>query len=328
MLEGEGLFAAEHKRPLPLHPQALAIVTSPQAAALRDVLATLRRRAPHVRIDIYPTPVQGEGAAARIAAAIAAAANGDCDAIIVCRGGGSIEDIWAFNEEAVARAIRASRLPVVSGVGHETDFTIADFAADIRAPTPTAAAELLSPDREALVAGLALWQRRLARQGARDLAERNQQLDWLSSRLLHPAERLREQREALVGLRQRMARAAAGAGDSGGLHLNALAHRLRRARLDATPARTGLHHLGQRLDQAVRQQLTRSEGKLNGLVGGLIQLDPHAVLRRGYAIALAADGRAVRDAAGLHPGSPLNLTFARGGAAVTVTQVVPNDEDQ
>ena len=145
-LEAEGLFAAEIKRPLPEHPRALAIVTSLQAAALRDVLTTLRRRAPQVRIDLYPTPVQGEDAAKKIAAALQLAAAGDCDAIILCRGGGSIEDLWPFNEEVVARAIRSSRLPVVAGIGHETDFTIADFAADLRAATPTAAAEILSPD--------------------------------------------------------------------------------------------------------------------------------------------------------------------------------------
>ncbi len=169
-LEAEGLFTAEIKRPLPEHPQALAIVTSLQAAALRDVLTTLRRRAPHVRIGLFPTPVQGEGAAGKIATALQLAAASDCDAIILCRGGGSIEDLWPFNEEVVARAIRASRLPVVAGIGHETDFTIADFAADLRAATPTAAAEILSPDRDALLAHLQQFRRRITLQLARGLA--------------------------------------------------------------------------------------------------------------------------------------------------------------
>ena len=145
-LENEGLFAVDRKRPLPTFPDHIAIVTSPQAAALRDVLTTLHRRAPHLRITLVPTPVQGEGAGERIAAALAQASACGCQAIILCRGGGSIEDLWAFNEEIVARAIRASTVPVVAGIGHETDFTIADFAADLRAPTPTAAAELISPD--------------------------------------------------------------------------------------------------------------------------------------------------------------------------------------
>ena len=147
----EGLFDEARRKPLPAHPRAIAIVSSPAAAALRDILTTLARRAPMVPVILYPTLVQGEGAAAQVARAIATAnARRECDVLIVARGGGSLEDLWAFNDEAVARAIAASAIPVVSGVGHETDFTIADFAADLRAPTPTAAAELASPDRDAL----------------------------------------------------------------------------------------------------------------------------------------------------------------------------------
>ena len=168
-LEQEGLFDPALKRALPPFPRTVGVVTSPQAAALRDVITTLRRRMPGISVIIYPTPVQGEGAGAKIADAIAlAGARAECDVVIVCRGGGSIEDLWAFNEEAVARAIRACPLPVVSGVGHETDFTIADFAADARAPTPTAAAELVSPDgaklrREVGPAGSAVCARVCAR---------------------------------------------------------------------------------------------------------------------------------------------------------------------
>ncbi|MBX3716215.1 MAG: exodeoxyribonuclease VII large subunit, partial [Burkholderiales bacterium] len=146
----EGLFDESRKRPLPTHPRAIGVVTSLAAAALRDILATLARRAPMVPVIVYPTLVQGEGAAAQVARAIATAnARAECDVLLVARGGGSLEDLWAFNEEAVARAIAASAIPVVSGVGHETDFTIADFAADLRAATPTAAAVAASPDREA-----------------------------------------------------------------------------------------------------------------------------------------------------------------------------------
>jgi exodeoxyribonuclease VII large subunit len=325
-LEAEGLFDPAARRPIPDHPRALAIVTSPQAAALRDVLTTLRRRAPHIRIDLYPAPVQGEGAAARIAEAIGAAAAGDCDAIILCRGGGSIEDLWAFNEEAVARAIRASRLPVISGVGHETDFTIADFAADLRAPTPTAAAELLSPDRDALLVTLANLQRRLDRQTARGFAERLQQLDWLAARLLHPAERLRQQRARTAELAARLSRASAVRLGIFTQQVNGAAHRLSSARPRAAQARTALQHIEHRLGAAARQQIFSSEAKLNRLSAGLKQLDPAAVLGRGYAIAIGADGRAIRDASTLAPGDALQLSFARGKALTTVDQVVAPPE--
>src|SRR5258706_1701793 len=194
-LAAEGLFAEEQKQLLPRFPRAIGIVTSPQASALRDVLTTLRRRMPSIPIIIYPTPVQGEGAAAKIAAAIATAdARAECDVLILCRGGGSIEDLWAFNEEVVARAIHACVLPVISGVGHETDFTIADFVADVRAPTPTAAAQLACPDCADLREGMAQLYHRLKRVMERALERRMQHIDGLARRLQHPAERLRSQR--------------------------------------------------------------------------------------------------------------------------------------
>src|SRR5574343_1163875 len=171
-LEAEGLFAPEAKRPLPTFPRHVAIVSSLQAAALRDVLTTLHRRAPHLRLSIFPTLVQGEGAGARFAEAFAQAGSSDCDAILLCRGGGSIEDLWSFNEECVARAIRASAIPVIAGVGHETAFTIADFAADLRAPTPTAAAELVSSDRDSLADRLDRLHEQLQRRSERALADR------------------------------------------------------------------------------------------------------------------------------------------------------------
>ena len=191
-LEAEGLFAAERKRPLPAHPRTLGIVTSPQAAALRDVLTTLARRAPHVKVVLYPTLVQGEEAPRQIAAAIeTAASRRECQVLLVVRGGGSIEDLWAFNEETVARAVAASPIPVISGVGHETDFTIADFVADRRAPTPTAAAEMASPNRLDLLHRLHGLENRLARRLTQTLEQRMQQLDYLARRLIHPGERSR-----------------------------------------------------------------------------------------------------------------------------------------
>ena len=327
-LEAEGLFAAGIKRPLPDHPRALAIVTSPQAAALRDVLTTLRRRAPHIRIDLFPTPVQGEGAAARIAAALNLAAAGDCDAIILCRGGGSIEDLWSFNEEIVARAIRASRLPVVAGIGHETDFTIADFAADLRAPTPTAAAEILSPDREALLVRLQQFERRLSRQFERGLAERGQQLDSLAARLTHPAERLRQRRETLQQSAARLGRALEIRLGAGRHDLETLVQRLNSARLRPERALEGLRHMEYRLENSARQKISHCAAKLNALSASLIQLDPHAVLNRGYALATGPDGRPVRDAASLQSGDAIGLTFARGSATATVNQVVVSPKAQ
>jgi len=209
-LEREGLFEAAAKRGLPPYPRAIGVVTSLAAAALRDVLTTLARRNPAIPVIVYPAPVQGEGAAARIAGALGrAAARGECDVLLLVRGGGSIEDLWPFNEEAVARAIRASRIPVVVGVGHESDFTIADFAADRRAPTPTAAAELASPSRAELLARLADYARCVAREMRRRLETAAQSVDGWARRLVHPAARLRAHRELLLQLNARLAFALA-----------------------------------------------------------------------------------------------------------------------
>ena len=204
-LEAEGLFDPLNKRALPRFPRRIGIVTSPQAAALHDVLTALARRMPGLPVILYPTPVQGAGAGAQIAAAIRiAGARAECDVLLVCRGGGSLEDLWAFNDEAVARAIAASPMPVVSGVGHETDFTLADFAADLRAPTPTAAAELASPVRAELLLQLGQLARQLQQQLARKQHSEMQRLDYLARRLVHPAEQLRRQQLALIQLTQRL----------------------------------------------------------------------------------------------------------------------------
>lgn len=325
-LEADGLFAADAKRPLPEFPRHVAIVSSPQAAALRDVLTTLHRRAPHLRITLFPTPVQGEGAAIRIAEAVTQAGASDCDVTILCRGGGSIEDLWSFNEECVARAIRASKIPVVSGVGHETDFTIADFAADLRAPTPTAAAELVSPDRDALLAHLERLETRLQRHTERSLADLHQQLDWLGSRLTHPADRLRQRRQEVGMLGKRLAHAWQG--KIGRLHL--LTDALQQRQLGARPRLDRLddrvRHARYRLGKQVAWQISDYSGKLNSLASGLKQLDPHAVLQRGYVLAIGPDGRAVRNAIDLTPGNTLRLSFAQGAAMATVDRVVAGPE--
>ncbi len=207
-LGDEGLFDGERKRELPLMPKQVGIVTSPQAAALRDVLRTLSNRMPNVPVVLYPTPVQGEGAGQKIAAAIRSASErADCDVLIVCRGGGSIEDLWAFNEEVVARAIAGSHIPVVSGVGHETDFTIADFVADLRAATPTAAAQAVVPDGQEWRQRLLQLQKRFSRAANRRFEQAMQQLDFTQRRLVHPAQRIQLQSERLATVKQRWQRA-------------------------------------------------------------------------------------------------------------------------
>lgn len=325
-LESEGLFAPEAKRSLPSFPRHLAIVTSLQAAALRDVLTTLHRRAPHLHITLFPTPVQGEGAGEKIAAAVNQANGTNCDAIILCRGGGSIEDLWSFNEECVARAIRASRIPVITGIGHETDFTIADFAADLRAPTPTAAAEIISPDRAALLARLAELQRHLARRMERSLAEQQQRIDWLASRLLHPAERIRQRHTELQIFGQRLERAVHQQSETAKLCLGNAQQRLHANRPQFDKPAESLAHLHFRLNNQARWHISQQTTKLNMLASSLSQLDPKAVLARGYALAIGPDGRAVRDAASLSPGITLKLSFAHGSAGVTVDQVAAATE--
>jgi exodeoxyribonuclease VII large subunit len=209
-LEAEGLFDPAAKRRIPEHPKQIGILTSLQAAALRDVLTTLRRRNASIPVIVYPVPVQGEGAAARIAQMLAtASARAECDVLLLVRGGGSIEDLWQFNEESVARAIRASRIPVVVGVGHETDVTIADFAADRRAPTPTAAAEMVSPAREELLLRLGELSRRATREALRRIEYAMQAVDALARRLVHPRERLRTSGQLLGQLAARLALATA-----------------------------------------------------------------------------------------------------------------------
>ena len=207
-LEQEGLFEAAAKRPIPPHPRCIGLLTSLHAAALHDVLTTLARRNPCLPVTVYPVPVQGEGAALRIARMLRIAnQRAECDVLLLVRGGGSIEDLWQFNEEAVARAIRASSIPVVVGVGHETDFTMADFAADQRAPTPTAAAELVSPSRAELLARTAELASRATREALRRIHYAMQAIDALARRIVHPRERLRAAGQLVDQLAARLASA-------------------------------------------------------------------------------------------------------------------------
>lgn len=204
-LGNEGLFDTEFKRAIPAHPKQIGIVTSPDAAALRDVLTTLKRRMPSIPVIIYPTPVQGKGAAQLIVNAIETAnERAECDVLIICRGGGSIEDLWQFNEEIVARAVAGSAIPTVSGVGHETDFTICDFVADVRAPTPTAAAELASPSRETQRNTLKQLGLQLTKNMLFTLNQRAQALDYLARRLVSPLQQIHQQKLQLKQMTYRL----------------------------------------------------------------------------------------------------------------------------
>ncbi|MFN3762543.1 MAG: exodeoxyribonuclease VII large subunit, partial [Anaerolineae bacterium] len=254
-LEAEGLFAPERKRPLPRFPRRIGVVTSPDAAALRDILNILSRRYPLAEVVLAPTLVQGDEAPPQIIAALRALnAREDIDVILLARGGGSLEELWAFNDERVARAVAASRIPVVCGVGHETDFSLADFAADRRAPTPSAAAELATPDRAELRQQVRAFQNRLSRALEADLSRRR--------------ERVREQVRALRRLSPALRLAQA------------------RQRLDDLTERAG---------RAIRHQIAVRRERLAGLAGRLEGVSPLATLERGYAIVRrAADGLIVR----------------------------------
>ena len=326
-LAAEGLFEAERKRPLPRFPRVLGLVTSPQAAALRDVLTTLARRAPHVRVVLYPAPVQGADAPAGLCAALeraaARAVRDGIEALLLVRGGGSLEDLIAFNHESVARAIVACPVPVVAGVGHETDFTIADFVADLRAPTPTAAAELASPDRGQWLAELALRRDRLARGQARILREAELRVDDLQRRLKSPAQRAAEVAERLAASGRRL-RSALHARLADHIHaLSLLAARLRHERPDPALAAQRTAAARDRLAGALRATLRQREARLDLLATRLTLLDPTNILTRGYAIASAADGTVVRDAAELQPGQALRVVLARGAALTEVRAVEP-----
>lgn len=318
----EGLFDPSRKRPLPRFARVVGVVTSLQAAALRDVLSTLRRRMPSQSVILYPTPVQGEGAALRIAAALAAAAaHGRADVLILCRGGGSIEDLWAFNQEAVARALAASPVPVVSGVGHETDFTIADFVADARAPTPTAAAELVSPDGAALNRRLGVLARALAGRWREAHDRRLQRLDLAQRRLRHPAQRLAYQRDQLGQVRRRLLMVATGGARSRALRLSHAAHRLHQAQPRATPLGAALAALRDGLRRGARNVLRERAQCLAALGAQLGQLNPEAVLGRGYAVVRDGSGAIVREARALRPGDAIDVTVAAGRIAARVESV-------
>jgi len=318
-LRAEGLFEA--KRPLPAFPRAIGVVTSLQAAALRDVLSTLARRSGQAAVIVYPVPVQGEGAGALIASMLQTVSRRrEVDIVLLVRGGGSIEDLWAFNEEVVAQAIRACAVPVIVGVGHDSDVTIADFAADLRAPTPTAAAEMAAPERTALLRALEERMEQLRRSARIRLQQAQQDLDYCQRALATPRAPLR----ALVARVQALAIRARHAA------MQDVAIRRQRsmdivARLQrAAPRVQAQEHVLQRRSSALaaktRELLQSRRARLQTLAARLQALDPQAVLARGYALATDAGGRVVTDAARLTVGDLLRLRFARGDARATVLQ--------
>ena len=321
-LDAAGWFAAERKRPLPAMPRAVGIITSPRAAALRDILTTLARRWPRLPVILYPTAVQGAGAAAEIAAAITMAnARAEVDVLIIARGGGAIEDLWSFNEEVVAKAILDSSLPTVSGVGHETDFTISDFVADVRAPTPTAAATMVVPDCHAVAARVDEVAARLARATRQMQDARAQRLDQAIRRLVHPAQRLAAQRERTTELASRLRRAWQVDLAANAAATNALQARWWRELRAPLPARAHLVVLTTAWSRTARQRVERARDRVAVLGQNLAHLNPQGVLDRGYAVVRTADDRIVQGAAQLAPGDPVSITFARDGADAVITRV-------
>ncbi|WP_327571912.1 exodeoxyribonuclease VII large subunit [Roseateles sp.] len=305
-LAAEGLFDAASKRALPVHPRRIGVITSAAGAALHDVLTALARRAPHVEVVVYPSPVQGaEAPPALVQALRTANARAEVDVLLLVRGGGSLEDLWAFNDERVVRAVASSTLPVVCGVGHETDVSLCDLAADLRAPTPTAAAELAAPARDALLQQLAALERGLALRLDHRLQSLGQRLDRLALRLARPSDALARQRRRLELLAQR---AAAAPGRRLELH------------------RQRLEHLGPRQQRAAAELLRRHAVRLDGLQARLQALDPQHVLARGYAWLDDGRGGAITSVQALQPGADVRAVLVDGSAELRVLGVVPSPQ--
>ena len=305
-LEAEGLFDAARKRTLPSFVRRIGVVTSIAGAALHDVVSALVRRAPHVEVVVYPSLVQGADAPAALVQAIGLAVQRDeVDVLLVCRGGGSLEDLWAFNDERVVRTIAACRIPVISGVGHETDVTLTDFAADLRAPTPTAAAELAAPCTADCIAALAALAAHLQRRLRQALDGHAQRLDAAGLRLARPTEALRRERHALALWAQRLSAAVRQAVP------------LRGARLD---------QLGARSQRAHAVLLSHHRQRIGALDARLNALDPKRVLARGYAWLADEGGRPVQSVAQMSLGQTLHAVLADGAADVLVMHKNPSED--
>ncbi|CDZ93554.1 exodeoxyribonuclease VII large subunit [Pseudomonas saudiphocaensis] len=319
-LSAEGLFAADNKRALPAHPQRIGIVSSPTGAVIRDIISVFARRAPHVELTLVPTAVQGREATAQIVRALQLADRGSFDALILARGGGSLEDLWCFNEEAVARAVAACQTPIISAVGHETDVSIADFVADVRAPTPSAAAELLAPSSADIRQRLEGLRQRLLLRMRERLQRERANLDGLTRRLRHPGERLQQQAQRVDDLEQRLLRA---------IDRRLCAGQERLARLDTrlgaqhpgralAMLRQRLEHLSARMPRAMQERLTSRRQQLQGLAQTLNAISPLATLSRGYSILIDEHGQAIRAASQTQPGQRLKARLGEGELQVRV----------
>ena len=303
-LAAEGLFAEDRKKPLPKLPQRIGVITSPSGAAVRDILTVLRRRFPSVPVTIYPAAVQGDAAPGELIAALAdAVRRDDCDVLIMGRGGGSIEDLWAFNNEQLARAIADCPIPLVSAVGHEVDFTIADFVADVRAPTPTAAAELVVPDRGEWISLINRLAERVARLGRRTLEDRAQTLDYILRRMA-------------AGIRQQIASNT----QDVALQRNALVQQSPAVRVERSIGR--LRSIQQRLSTSGQRSITDVEHRLQLAMRSLHAVSPLATLERGYAVVLdASSGKALSDVSNVKTGSEIRARLHSGELLATVTEV-------
>jgi exodeoxyribonuclease VII large subunit len=320
----EGLFDAARKQPLPPYPRTIGVVTSPTGAAIRDILTVLKRRYPAATVIIYPVPVQGEGAAPAIARALETAdRRAEADVLILARGGGSLEDLWSFNEEIVARAMQRLRIPIVCGVGHEIDFTIADFVADIRAPTPSAAAELASPDQRELLAYLRLRENRCITHINRLLQGIRQALLQLEKGLAYPLRRLQAINQRVDDLSLHMQQGMRAVLAHQQVRLSRLAGRTQRfnplqlLRL----YRERLQFFGEQLRRQLSQNFHDRRLHLDRLVHGLHTVSPLATLDRGYGIVTRADGSIIRDAAVVETGEIIKSRVARGTIHSRVTDV-------
>jgi exodeoxyribonuclease VII large subunit len=325
-LAAEGLFEPARKREIPKLPRRIGVVTSSSGAALHDVLTALRRRFPLTAVLIYPTPVQGPGSAEEIARTLALAdRRADCDVIILTRGGGSLEDLWSFNEEVVARAIAAMTLPVISGVGHEIDFTIADFVADLRAPTPSQAAELAVPDQREWLKRFAHLGQRIVHCTRQHLAKERRHFVGVAHRLqrCNPTVQLRERAQRLDELEARLRRSVERRIETRKLRLARLAtavahaspaHRLTRTRERWRTAQGDLR-------RALLRQVERTQQRLKLASRALQSLSPIATLDRGYAIVTDAAGRVLTDSSAVARGSAIEVRLARGGIGATVDKV-------
>ena len=309
-LEQEGLFDSARKRAIPVMPRQIGIITSPQAAALRDVLTTLNRLMPSLPVIIYPCQVQGATAPAQIVNALNFAyQRAECDVLIICRGGGSIEDLWAFNDEQVARTVAASPVPIVSGVGHETDFTMTDFVSDLRAPTPTAAATLVCPNRYQLLQSLDLTQARLSRQLRQQLMQRHQQCQHLAARLIHPGQRINVQRSHTQQLANRLRLAHHTMLQQRSWQQAQLKLRLKHPDFDAH--HTQLIQSKNRMQRAMQYLLAQRLTLLQHRHNELKHLSPTAVLARGYAIVRDEHGDIVHNTQQLDINAKLSIHFAQ-----------------